>query len=378
MSANLIQELLQNHRVIVCCGSGGVGKTTVSATLAITAAKQGKRVIVITIDPAKRLATSLGLKSLSSDATDITNLISESPISGSLHAVMPDSEKTFEAFIKMISSGREHIAEKILKTSIYKIFAQEFSGTNEYLAMERLFELYKSQKYDLVILDTPPSANTMTFLQAPSKLSQFFDDRIIKWFIEPGSKILATGLKIALSALERITGKGFISELLEFTAGLFELRSSFSENLNQVLKLLHQKDVQFIMVTSPERLSKKDTTEFVEYLASNSYPFWGFIVNRTLFSKLGIDPEKFFENHTSIISKLEALKQELPETLSDKSKMILEENFKSLIPRIEYEKQAYDFLSKMKSTRSVFIPDLNTDVHSIESLIQLSDNFKKW
>ncbi len=369
MPKSSLKEALQNHRVIVCCGSGGVGKTTMSATLGILAAKLGKRAIVITIDPAKRLATSLGLETLSSEPTDLTPKLSNHfSLTGSLHAIMPDSEKTFEAFIKIISAGREHIAQKILKTSIYKIFAQEFSGTNEYLAMERLYELYNSKQYDLIILDTPPSANTLTFLQAPSKLSQFFDDRVIKWFVEPGSKLLATGLKLALSVLERITGKGFIAELLEFTAGLFELRANFSENLNQVLKMLHQSDVQFLMITSPERLSKKDTTEFVEYLAANNYPFWGFIVNRTLFAKLGI------QAHSSNSAfEIQNLIAELPASLNETQKNILIENYKMLSPRLEHEKNAYQFLSNLKSTQSLFVPDLNTDVHSIESLLQLNE-----
>ena len=234
--------------------------------------------------------------------------------------------------------------------------------------MERLFELYQSTKYDLIILDTPPASNTLSFLQAPEKLSRFFDDRVIKWFVEPGSKVLALGLKMALSVLERITGKGFISELLEFTAGLFELRSSLSENLTQVIKLLHQKDVQFFMITSPERLSKTDTNDFVEYLAQHQYPFWGFIVNRTLFAKLGMSIDiEITENFPN------ELCSQLPDTVSTEARRILVNHFESLLQRIKHEKDAYAFLLKMKSTHSVFVPDLNSDVHSIESLLELSE-----
>ncbi|MBI3555935.1 MAG: ArsA family ATPase [Deltaproteobacteria bacterium] len=338
---NSVAQLLKSSRVVVCCGSGGVGKTTTSAALAMRAAMEGKRAVVITIDPAKRLATSLGLKMLSAKATDLTSNINdvlaaqgEKPLSGRFFAVMPDTAQTFESFVRAMAGDNENLAKRVLRTSIYKIFAKEYSGTNEYMAMEKLYELYNEKEYDLVVLDTPPAANTRTFLEAPRLLADFFDDRIMKWIIAPGSKFLASGLRKLLEILEKLTGHGFVSDLIEFTTALFELRAQFMENLHTVGKLLHQSDVSFLMVTSPERLSKSDTQEFVSILDERGYRFWGFVVNRVLGRRIGIssgsgadalDSEKW-------VAELKPLSGNRPaESLN-----ILLSNFEQLVPTLEH------------------------------------------
>lgn len=371
-----VTGLINSHRVIVCCGSGGVGKTTTSAAIALRAAREGKRTVVVTIDPAKRLATSLGLKALSPTPTDLTDHVNSAleecncpPLKGRFFAVMPDTQQTFENFVRTVAGENTGLAQRILKTSIYKIFAKEYSGTNEYMAMEKLFELYNERDFDLIVLDTPPSANTRTFLEAPKLLADFFDDRIMKWIISPGSKLVAGALHKLMEILEKLTGQGFVSELIEFTTALFELRTSFMENLSSVGKLLHQSDVSFLMVTSPERISKADTQEFVKILTERGYKFWGFVVNRVLGRSVGISGKPTPEEWA----------RELAHTgLSDDAIKTLRLNFSNLEPTLEHEADAARFLSQLSGLKGhvVLVPEQPNDVHSVEALITISQQFE--
>ncbi|MBI3542282.1 MAG: ArsA family ATPase [Deltaproteobacteria bacterium] len=367
-----LKDLLSSRRVIVCCGSGGVGKTTTSAALAMRAALEGKRAIVITIDPAKRLATSLGLKALSPSPTDLTENVNdvlraqgEKPLAGKFYAVMPDTTQTFEHFVRSIAGKDETLAKRVLHTSIYKIFAKEYSGTNEYMAMEKLYVLYRERDFDLIVLDTPPAANTRAFLDAPKLLAGFFDDSILKWFIAPGSRFLASGVRKLSEILERLTGSGFVSDLIEFTTALFELRAQFMENLTAVSKLLHQSDVSFLMVTSPERLSKADTQDFVRLLGESGFRFWGFVVNRVLGRRLGL-----LEDTAPDVAALErGLAGATPETLRT-----LRAAFDQLKPRLEHEREAARFLAGLagRATQVALVPEQTTDVHSVGALLGVS------
>jgi len=239
-----IDEAIEQRKIIVTCGTGGVGKTTLSAAIAFRAALAGKRVVVITIDPAKRLATSLGMEALGDDPVDLTPALRRAAEQarvpaprGTLAAIMPDTRKTFELFAREIAPNPE-IAERVLKNPIFQIFCKEFSGANEYMAMERLHSLDRSGLYDCIILDTPPSRNTMDFLNAPKLLAQFFEERMIRWLVVPTNKLVSTGMKKALGILEKLTGAGFMTNLVDFAAGLFELQKGFTEHLDRIIALL--------------------------------------------------------------------------------------------------------------------------------------------
>lgn len=363
MIENLIdlKKIILENKVIVCCGTGGVGKTTTSAALGILAASLGKKTVIVTIDPAKRLATSLGLESLGHDQTDLTETINKTlkkenrpVLKASLHAVMPDTTKVFEDFVRAMAKGDESKSTRVLRTTIFQVFMREFSGANEYMAMEKLYQLYESGKYDLIVLDTPPSSNTLTFLESPRLLGEFFDEQIIKWFISPSSKIVTAALKKFFEILEKLTGKGFISDLLEFTHGLFAMRAQFMDNLSKLEDLLHQKVVQFLVVTTPERLSQTDTAEFINILKSRGFHFSGILLNRVLFQYLGMKkPEKF---------NLESIKN-----TEIKDQLLL------LEPRLIIESKAFDWLQNSQTAIPYcFISEQNEPVNSIEQLIEVS------
>ncbi|MGE4232788.1 MAG: ArsA family ATPase [Bacteriovoracia bacterium] len=351
-----------SKRVIIVCGTGGVGKTTMSAAIAIAAAKQGKRAVVVTIDPAKRLATSLGLKSLNSDPVNLTHLLSEVKTGGEFFAVMPDTAQTFEKLIQSLSGSNSDVAGRIFKNSIYKIFTKDFSGTNEYMAMEKLNELYsktneaKQSEFDLIVLDTPPSVNTKFFLEAPKIFAGFFDEKIVQWFINPGSKILAIGLKKVIEVLERVTGKGFIAELIEFITVLFELRTQFVENLKKISELLKKPEVSFYLVTSAERMNKADTHDFLRLLREGGYPFEGFILNKVVGMSI-------FKNELN--SAVEALGS------NEKDAKTF---FLPLIRSLEHEELVLNDLNSQTTCEVIRIAERPKDIHTIQALNDLSDD----
>ena len=284
MTPATIDEIIKTRRILITCGTGGVGKTTVSAALAMRAATLGKKAVVITIDPAKRLATSLGLDTLGDHATDLTARLktaSQGEISGTFSAIMPDTRRTFESFVTSLSPSPA-VAERVLLNPIFQIFAKEFSGTNEYMALERLYELDQTHKYDCIILDTPPSRNTLDFLDAPKLLARFFDERLIRWLVLPANKIVSIGMRKALQLLEKLTGASFMTNLLDFASALFEVRLAFTANLKKITELMESPSVGFLMVAGPSPDAAPDLKYFTQSLKEHKFRFDGIVLNRTL------------------------------------------------------------------------------------------------
>lgn len=283
MSVSSISQLLEQRRVVIVCGTGGVGKTTLSSALAISGAVLGKRTLVITMDPAKRLATSLGLETIGDDPLDLTARLKQidPSVSGTLHAIMPDTRKSFEKFFRTLSPTPEKV-DRLLKSPLFESFAKEFSGTNEYMAMKRLYLLSESDQYDLIILDTPPSRNTLGFLDAPKILSRLFEEKLIQWLIVPANKIFAAGMKKVMGILEKLTGSHFMTELMDFAAALFEVRFAFTENLKKVISLLESSDVGFVLALNPTPDSLEEIGHFVESVRNHRFHFEGVLINRSL------------------------------------------------------------------------------------------------
>lgn len=296
MSASIanIDRILTRRKVIVTVGTGGVGKTTVSAAVALRAALLGRKVVVVTIDPAKRLATSLGLTGLEDHATDLTpglrvacaalqdTMPAElTEVKGSLAALMPDTRRTFEQFVHSLAPTPD-VADRVMNNSIFQIFAKEFSGANEYMALQRLNALRDSGEYDLIVLDTPPSRNTLAFLNAPALLAKFFDEGVIKWLVTPANRIVSAGMRKALGILERLTGKGFVTDLFEFATALFEVQGPFTESLRRVTQLLKSGETGFLLVTAPSPDTAPEASHLLESLRERDFNFDGVVLNRTM------------------------------------------------------------------------------------------------
>jgi anion-transporting ArsA/GET3 family ATPase len=239
-----IAELLEGKRVCICAGSGGVGKTTTSAAIAAGMAARGHKVAVLTIDPAKRLADSLGLPELGNTERQVDpSLFSEAGIEtngGELWAMMLDAKATFDEVVRKHAPDAE-TRERILQNRIYQQLSNALAGSQEYMAMEKLFEIHAEDRYDLLVLDTPPSRNALDFLDAPRRLTQFIEGRALQVFIKPtglGMKVFGRGASMAFGVLKRITGVDLLQDLAEFFQAMSGMVGGFQERAKRVTELL--------------------------------------------------------------------------------------------------------------------------------------------
>jgi anion-transporting ArsA/GET3 family ATPase len=281
--------LLAQKRVILCVGCGGVGKTTTAAALGLAAAAQGARVLCLTIDPAKRLANSLGLREMRGEAQTVERARFEAAgleVSGSLTVMMLDTKRTFDELVTRHASSPE-ARDKILHNRLYKYVSTSLAGTHEYMAMEKLWAVKRSGGYDLILLDTPPTANALDFLDAPERLVDALDSAAMKWLIdalqESGKlslNLVARGAAIVLRGIGRLTGGGFLEQMAEFVAELNDLFGGFKERAREVAASLRGPDVAYVLVTSPEPMSLQEVLFFSERLAEQGMPRDAFVVNR--------------------------------------------------------------------------------------------------
>lgn len=284
-----LDRLVDQREIIICCGSGGVGKTTTAAAIAMYAAIKGHKAIVLTIDPAKRLANSLGLPELGNEERKIPpHKFAEVGIrpKGELYAMMLDTKRTFDDLIMKFSLNEE-MQEKILTNPLYKSISDTFVGSQEYMAMEKLYEIYTEGIYDLIVLDTPPTKHALDFLDAPRRLTGFLDGRILKWFLKPyfsagrmGFRVFQKGTSVVLKTLERVTGITALKVVSDFFTAFEGMYDGFKERAEAVYELLHSRTAAFLLVTSPEDLTIEEAIYFHDKLIEYEMPFSGLIVNK--------------------------------------------------------------------------------------------------
>jgi anion-transporting ArsA/GET3 family ATPase len=268
-----------SNRVVVCCGAGGVGKTTTAAAMALRAAEYGRTVVVLTIDPAKRLAQALGIQDLGNSPQRVP-LAPE--VRGELHAMMLDMRRTFDEMVAQYS-GPER-AEAILDNQFYQTVATSLAGTQEYMAMEKLGQLLAQDKWDLVVVDTPPSRNALDFLDAPKRLGSFMDSRLWRLLLAPGRGIgrLVTGaVGLAMRALSGILGSQLLSEAASFVQSLDATFGGWREKADRTYELLKRRGTQFVVVSAAEPDALREAAFFVDRLLQENMPLAGLILNRT-------------------------------------------------------------------------------------------------
>jgi anion-transporting ArsA/GET3 family ATPase len=273
--------------VIVCCGSGGVGKTTTAAALGVRAAEAGRRVVVLTIDPARRLAQSLGLTQLDNVPRPVA-AVGESA-GGSLHAMMLDMKRTFDEVVEAHSTPDK--AAQILENPFYQAVSSSFAGTQEYMAMEKLGQLRAEAEregtWDLIVVDTPPSRSALDFLDAPKRLGSFLDGRFIRLLTAPARaggkaylKVFSVGATIAGATLSKVLGGQFLTDVQTFVAALETMFGGFRERADVTYALLKEPTTAFVVVASPERDALREAAYFVDRLESEGMPLAGVVVNR--------------------------------------------------------------------------------------------------
>jgi anion-transporting ArsA/GET3 family ATPase len=282
-------------KIIICCGSGGVGKTTTSAALAVRAAEAGRKTVVLTIDPARRLAQSLGVGQLDNTPRPVHGI--DTAAGGSLDAMMLDMKRTFDDVVTTHAAPDK--AEAIFANPFYQALSTSFSGTQEYMAMERLGQLSAEAdaagRWDLIIVDTPPSRSALDFLDAPEHLSRLLDGRFLRLLLNPAKgplKLMSVGFNLAYSAMEKVLGAQIITDVKTFAAAFETLFGGFRARSQETLALLSSDSTTFLVVATPEPDALREARFFVDRLTESGLPLSGLVVNRTHASELEISAER--------------------------------------------------------------------------------------
>ncbi len=274
-----LAPLVSDRAIIVCCGSGGVGKTTTAAALAVDAAKHGRRACVVTIDPAKRLADALGLESLSNTAGRV-EVDPDWP--GELWALMLDTKSTFDALIARYA-GEPAQVERILNNRMYRNIAGALSGTQEYMAMEKLFELHDEGRFDLIVIDTPPTRNALDFLDAPRRLTRFLDNRLFRIVVMPTRaylKAVSVATQAFLRTISRVVGNQVVGDAIAFFQAFEGMEEGFRNRAQAVLELLSDPATAFVLVAAPRRDAVEEATFFAQRLHESDIKVDALVVNR--------------------------------------------------------------------------------------------------
>lgn len=270
---------LATRRLVVCVGAGGVGKTTTAAAIGLYAASRGRKVIVLTIDPARRLATSLGLAAFGGEERRID--LGEPAGTGELWAMMLDSRGAFDALMGRLARD-EATRERILGNHVYRHMADTFAGSQDYMATEKLYDLVTSGRWDLVVLDTPPVKNALDFLESPGRLVNFMDERVLRWFLRPADGIgfLAGTSALVQRLLGAVFGRDFVDDLAVFFRDFQGLYAGFVERHTAVLGLLRAPTTSFLAVCAPNEPALDVAVFFLEEMARRGLPWAGVIVNQ--------------------------------------------------------------------------------------------------
>ena len=289
MSAPTLTPLLDRHRVVLCVGSGGVGKTTVSAALGLAAAERGKRVLCLTIDPAKRLANSLGLSSMTGEEQVVAPGLFERAgltVTGHLSVMMLDTKRTFDELVVRYSSSPE-ARDRILNNRLYQYVSTSLAGTQEYMAMEKLLSVKREGGYDLIVLDTPPTSNALDFLDAPERLINALDSAAIRWLMQAfehsgrfSLNLVAKSVAVVLRGIGKLTGGGFLEQMAAFVTDLNDLFGGFRQRATEVAAAFRGPEFGYVLVTTPAPAAVREALFFADRLEEQGMHRDAFVVNR--------------------------------------------------------------------------------------------------
>jgi len=365
--------LIADHeiRILVCTGAGGVGKTTTAAALALRAAERGRKVCVLTIDPARRLAQALGLTSLDNTPREVVGIHSVDG-TGSLHAMMLDMKRTFDEVVE--SNADPERAKQILENPFYQALSSSFAGTQEYMAMEKLGQLSARAElegtWDLIIVDTPPSRNALDFLDAPARLGSFLDGKFIRILTAPArsagrgiGKIAALGFGIFTGVLNKILGTQVLTDVGTFVAAIDTTFGGFRERADKTYALLKQPSSRFIVIAAPESDALREAAYFVERLKTDSMPLAGLVLNRVQY----IDaPELSADRARVAASSLDSQGRELTAAL-----LSIHANRQAQAERQRH--LAERFTAAHPAVPVAMMPAMAEDIHDLEGLRAIGD-----
>lgn len=348
------KQIFEDARVLVCVGSGGVGKTTVAASLGVLAAKEGKKVLVLTIDPAKRLAQTLGIEG----SKDITKVPGQN-FKGELFASVIDHKQTFDDFVRRAAKKSEAV-QKIFNNRLYQQLSTNLSGSQEFTSLEKLYSCYDSQEFDLIILDTPPTKHAIDFLHAPQKLTALFSEGVAKWFRDPEGKksgafghLIQSGTRQVLKILETLTGSNFIRELGDFFVNIEQWQGQLLKRTVDVHRMLVSPTTHFCLVTSFDQAKLKEAEYFAKEIKKGGYHLRTVVLNRVFPYWLDLRSERSSQKaHQDLVSLYTQMRSYY--------------NQRDLV----YQK----FEANIRSEARVFrIPDMVKDISDLSGLEELGD-----
>ena len=357
-----VAELLAGKRVCVCCGSGGVGKTTTSAAIALGLAAEGAKVAVVTIDPARRLANALGLEQLQNEPRRVEPARLEGlEIRGELWAMMLDPKRTFDELIDRVAADADR-AREIKANRVYRELSTAVSGSQEFTAVSKLYELTRERDFDVLVLDTPPSRSALDFLDAPGRLNSFLEGRALKAFVRPtglGMRIVGRGAAPVMAALRRVTGVDLLADLSTFFALLGDMTEDFTRRAGEVERMLRAPETAFLLVAISERAPIDEAIWFRRTLEEGGLPFAGVVVNRVHHDMLGeAEPD-----HIDAALR-DAIGPELARAVAKNfdDYHVLARRDKHNLERLEAELDGRPLL---------LVPHLDEDVHDFEGLARV-------
>ncbi|HEY0902897.1 MAG TPA: ArsA-related P-loop ATPase [Marmoricola sp.] len=355
------------RRIVVCCGSGGVGKTTTAAALALRAAERGRKAVVLTIDPARRLAQSMGIEALDNVPRPVPGVRSGT---GSLDAMMLDMKRTFDEVVESQASPEK--ARQILDNPFYIAVSSSFAGTQEYMAMEKLGQLDKdaraSGRWDLIVVDTPPSRSALDFLDAPERLSSFLDGRFMKLLLAPArgpARLMTAGFNLVTKAVTTIIGGQVLNDMQAFVSAFDTLFGGFRQRAQRTFELLQADGTSFLVVAAPEPDALREAAYFVERLGAEEMPLAGLVVNRA-----SVEPDLEPGAELSAATAMAGY-EKLRGSQDDVSRMAagllrLHADRKQVVER--ETKLRARFATAHPDVATVVLPALATDVHDLDGL----------
>lgn len=356
---------LSGSRVVICAGSGGVGKTTTSAAIATGLAARGARVAVVTIDPARRLADALGLDELAGDPERVDPARFASAglgLKGELWAMTLDPKRTFDELIERLAPDRRS-REEVLSNRIYQQLSGAVAGSQEFTAVAKLYELNASGRFDVLVLDTPPSRNALDFLDAPDRLTGFLEGRALRMLLTPSglaARVVGRGTGVVFGVLERLTGVDLLQDVSVFLRALGGLMEGFRERAEGVRRLLADPATTFLVVTSPEREPVEEAIFFREKLRESRMPFGGLIVNRVNRLDRGFEP----------LPDPEAVVAELGPELGAALAAKVGRTYAEAVALAERDTAAIERLRCATGDEEpVLVPELDGDVHDVGGLL---------
>ena len=379
-STSPIESLLASREIVVACGPGGVGKTTTAAAAgAMAAARLGGRVLVLTVDPARRLADALGLRGIGNEVTEVPpSVFTDAGVTprGSLFAAMLDTKQSWDALIARHAPDDE-TRDRILANPLYQNITGRFIQSHDYIAVERLYELHSTGEWDLIVVDTPPTRNALDFLDAPSRLADFFSSRLLRWLIAPSSsRLVGLASRPFTQVADKILGTQFLGDISEFFLSMQSMYGGFVERANAVSRLMADERTSYLVVSSSETVPLREAEFFATELSSRSLDVGAIVLNKVLPVTLSDAAVSAATHHLE--GRDEALTSRLANVIDvddrslDRVLTTVTESFSDFAVVARREANARDRFPTSGGAM-VTVPYFDTDIHDMRGLLALGE-----